>query len=66
MGKTKTPASKTPAAPTKEMLATTDKVLQWLRVRAREMDQRSTAQHYADTQWLIRSDMRTYNESGKR
>jgi hypothetical protein len=57
--------SKESKAPTKASLATTVKVLQWLRVQARERGKRATAQHYADTQWLIHSDMREYNRKGK-
>ena len=45
------------AVPSKALLASTDSVLQWLREKARAEDRRSDAQHYADTQWLMRHDM---------
>jgi len=44
--------------PSTDLLASVDSVLQWLREKARNEDRRSDAQHYADTQWLIRHDMK--------
>ena len=44
--------------PSKALLASANSVLQWLREKARDEDRRSDAQHYADTQWLMRHDMK--------
>ena len=44
--------------PSKALLASADAVLEWLRGKARAEDRRSDAQHYADTQWLMRHDMK--------
>ena len=46
------------AVPSKALLASVDSVLQWFREKARNEDRRSDAQHYADTQWLIRHDIK--------
>ena len=46
------------SVPSTALLASVDSVLQWLREKARAEDRRSDAQHYADTQWLIRHDMK--------
>jgi len=46
------------AVPSKALLASADTVLQWLREKARSEGRRSDAQHYADTQWLMRHDMK--------
>lgn len=50
------------AEPSKALLASVDSVLQWFREKARNEDRRSDAQHYADTQWLIRHDMKANAE----
>jgi len=42
--------------PPKTLLASVDSALQWFREKARSEDRRSDAQHYADTQWLLRRD----------
>ena len=46
------------AVPSKALLASADAVLQWLREKARAEDRRSDAQHYFETQWLMRHDMK--------
>ena len=51
------------AVPSKALLASADSVLQWLREKARSEDRRSDAQHYADTQWMMRHDMKANDKA---
>lgn len=52
------------AAPSKALLASMDSALQWFREKARAEDRRSDAQHYADTQFMIRREMKAMKKAG--